>query len=197
MPTTTPPTLVGSPTSDIDRIRATAQPRHDPVLTVLAYALEVVVALIGLVLLWRLQRWARETFDARRRRDPRPDEVDFDVLEAPGVITEEILRDADDQRALLEGGPADDAIIECWHRFEVQAAAAGTSRRTWETSSEFTLRILELVSADDRAVTRLAGLYREARFSGHLMGEDDRAEALAALDTIHRGLRSLARGGTR
>lgn len=66
-------------------------------------------------------------------------------------------------------------------------------RHEWETSSEYTLRILDLVAADTAAVTRLAGLYREARFSTHELTEADRAAALAALDEIHRTIRAPAR----
>lgn len=193
-PSTTPPTLQGSPGNDINRIRQTSQPRHNSFLTVLAYGLEVVVVLVLAWLLHRFLRWLRQTYAARRRPDPRPDHVDFDVLEPP-ALTEEILRDAEDQRTLLIHGAPDGAIVECWHRFETQAAGIGMSRHDWETSSEFTLRVLELVSADPVAVSRLAGLYREARFSEHPMGEAERAAAIAALDAIHDGLRSLSRGG--
>jgi hypothetical protein len=65
----------------------------------------------------------------------------------------------------------------------------------WETSSEFTLRLLDLVAAEDRAVSRLAGLYREARFSEHPMTEAHRAAALEALAVIHAGLRLPASRG--
>ena len=37
-------------------------------------------------------------------------------------------------------------------------------------------------------MTRLADLYREARFSDHPMTEDHRQAALEALDAIHRSL---------
>ncbi len=48
------------------------------------------------------------------------------------------------------------------------------ARQPWETSSEFTLRLLDRVSADDAAVSRLEGLYREARFSDHEIDESRR-----------------------
>ena len=50
----------------------------------------------------------------------------------------------------------------------------------------WTVRVLDLVDADQPAVSRLGALYREARFSEHALTEEHRAEAVAALDAIHR-----------
>jgi hypothetical protein len=161
----------------------------------IAFVVLVATICLALFLLFLLARRLREAYDARGRRAERPEEVGFDVIEAPAVVAREILHDAEAQRLVLAAGPPGNAIVECWHRFETQAAAAGLSRQPWETSSEFTLRILELVAADDRAVFRLAGLYREARFSEHTMTEAHRAAALDALDVIHHGLRApVSRG---
>ena len=115
-------------------------------------------------------------------------EVDFDVIESPGLVAGAIVRDAAEQTELLLVGSPRNAIVECWHRFEVQAHSAGLGRKSWETSSEFTVRLLELVAADAHAVATLSGLYREARFSDHEVGEQERSRALAALEQIHRGL---------
>jgi hypothetical protein len=46
------------------------------------------------------------------------------------------------------------------------------------------------MEVDSGATGRLAGLYREARFSDHEVTEDDRAAALAALDQIHADITS-------
>ena len=161
----------------------------------IAFVVLVATVCLALFLLFLLARRLREAYDARGRRDERPEEVAFEVIQTPAVVAREILHDAEAQRLVLAAGPPGNAIVECWHRFETQAAAAGLSRQPWETSSEFTLRILELVAADDRAVFRLAGLYREARFSEHTMTEAHRAAALEALDVIHHGLRApVSRG---
>ena len=90
------------------------------------------------------------------------------MLEGPRRLAEEIARDAAEQRRVLMEGSPRNAIVECWHRFEQQAAGAGLDRHPWETSSEFTLRMLDLVAADTGAVAELAVLYREARFSDPL-----------------------------
>jgi hypothetical protein len=67
-------------------------------------------------------------------------------------------------------------------------------RLPWETSSEFTLRVLDRVSADTRAVVALAELYRDARHSRHEITEENRDRAAEALDVIHRSLGSHASG---
>lgn len=173
---------------DVERL-ARSQPNGvSPVLRTLAFLVEIATACLALYLLYRFAGWLREVYDARRRRDARPTEVDFDVIDAPEAVTREMLSDASAQQRLLTDGVTRDAIVACWHRFESQAAAAGMIRRPAETSSEFTLRILGLVDADNGAVARLGGLYREARFSEHEMTEVHRAEAIEALDLIHRSL---------
>jgi hypothetical protein len=159
-----------------------------PLLRALALVLEVVGGIAVLLVVFLGARRAWRAWDARRRPPLEPAEVDFDPLAARSVVQEQMTADADVQRDLLRGGSPRNGIVECWHRFEVQAAASGLSRRPWETSSEFTLRMLDLVGADTRAVGRLAALYREARFSRHPLTEADRDEAAAALDELHAEL---------
>jgi hypothetical protein len=192
-PTTETPS--GTPTlSDGERLE---QARPDGVadwVRTVGFLLELATLLLALYLLWRGLRWARETYDARDRGAPAPPDLDFDVIDTPAAL-DEVRRDADVQRRLLEEGPPRDAIVACWERFETQAQAARLGRRPWETSAEFTLRFLDLVSADEHAVARLAELYREARFSDHEMGEPARLEARDALARIHAGLVRPATGG--
>jgi hypothetical protein len=159
-----------------------------PILRAIALVLELAALLVVLYVLYRGGRWAWQTYDARRRPDPPPEEVEFDVLEGPRRLVEEITRDAAEQRRVLMEGSPRNAIVECWHRFEQQAAGAGLERHPWETSSEFTLRMLDLVEADAHAVAELAVLYREARFSTHTLDEVTRERAIADLDAIHAGL---------
>jgi hypothetical protein len=58
-----------------------------------------------------------------------------------------------------------------------------------ETSAEYTTRVLAAAGLDGEAITTLAALYREARFSTHALGETDRRRAAAALRTVHASLR--------
>jgi hypothetical protein len=129
-----------------------------------------------------LRRWRRR----RRRTSPDPP---FPVLDADR-LRQAVARGAAGQRAALFEGTPRNAVVECWHRFEQQAAESGLARHPAETSSEFILRALELVHVDSSAVLRFAALYREARFSDHPLGEDRRAEAVAILDRIHDDLRT-------
>ena len=110
------------------------------------------------------------------------------MLDDPEPLVEEIRRDADEQFELLLDGHPRNAIVACWDRFEEQAERVHASRKPWETSSEFTLRLLEAVSADDAAVSRLESLYREARFSEHDIDESRRQAAVEALRAIHASL---------
>jgi hypothetical protein len=103
--------------------------------------------------------------------------------------------DAPSQVALLLGGSARNAIVACWDRFEEQAARVGLARRPWETSSEFTLRMLDFVGADGGAVARLERLYHEARFSEHVIDEDRRMAAVEAMESVHASLPTRIRAG--
>lgn len=130
----------------------------------------------------------RERLKGRRTRSGERAAVDFVSLDEPARIAEAITEDAVAQDELLRTGDPRNAIVAAWLRFEVQGEAAGVGRRPWETSSEYAIRILDLVSADSGAVHRLSGLFHEARFSEHAITEEHRSEALAALAGIRRSL---------
>jgi hypothetical protein len=153
-----------------------------------------IVKIIGLlVLLWLSYLGARALLRYLQERTPRPkpsrlDHVEFDVLDDPEPLVEQMRQDADEQFALLMGGHPRNAIVAAWDRFEEQAERVNAARRPWETSSEFTLRLLDAVSADADAVGRLESLYREARFSEHEIRESHRQAAVEALRAIHASL---------
>ena len=139
------------------------------------------------LVLWLLVEVVRRIRAGRDLREQRP-EVEFAILDEPGRVADQVVRDAEEQDALLGDGDARNAIVETWHRFEVQGERAGVPRKASETSSEYALRILDLADADTGPVNRLAELYREARFSDHEITERHRSEALAALAAIRRSL---------
>lgn len=164
---------------------------HDnPFFTAVGWVIRVAFALFVLWLLyWAARRLLERAKELRRRRKPKaPAPVDFDVLDDPDPLVEEIRKDADEQFELLLGGRPRNAIVACWDRFEEQAERVNASRKPWETSSEFTLRLLDEVAADGGAVARLEALYREARFSEHEIDETRREAAVAALRAIHASL---------
>ena len=102
------------------------------------------------------------------------------------------LTDRMDPTAIVVEGSPRNAIVACWLRLEAAAAAAGVEPRPSDTAEEATTRILAERSVDPLAALRLAELYREARFSSHVMDEDARGAAIACLEAIHDGLRREA-----
>lgn len=106
----------------------------------------------------------------------------------PAEPTAEMVEAVDDGLAALGTGPIDEVIIACWVRLEEAAAAAGVGRRPAETSAELAARVLDELHAPAAAVTVLLDRYRQARYSHHPLGEDDRAAAINALDDIRAAI---------
>lgn len=156
-------------------------------LKLLVWAFVFVGASLFVALVAALVRLAWTQARPRRRREVAA-EVAFTTLGEPARLAQEITADAAGQDAVLRDGDPRNAIVAAWQRFEVQGAAAGVGRHAWETSSEYALRILDLVSADADATHRLARLYREARFSEHPITEEHRAQAIDALAAVRRSL---------
>lgn len=168
--------------------------------------LAVVVRVIGMVLLVgvlgifvALIGWlAKALWDARSRRTViERAEIDFEVVDDPSRVRELIVADGDAMLRALAGGEPRNAIVRCWERFEALGSQSGVVRAPAETSSEYALRVLDLVSADPQAVSILAGLFREARFSEHPVGEVERAAARTALERIHADLSGAGTTGGR
>jgi hypothetical protein len=57
--------------------------------------------------------------------------------------------------------------------------------------------VLARYTVDPEAITELAALYREARFSDHLLDESHRRTALDALDRLHHTLGDSTIGAAR
>lgn len=99
----------------------------------------------------------------------------------------------EEARAALSRGQPRNAIVACWMRLESDIAAAGSPRSGAETSAEYVERIVAEASVDPFAISDLAALYREARFSDHALIDADHADAFAALSRVEAGLRSGVR----
>lgn len=140
----------------------------------------VLAAFLGLRQLW-VNRW---------RPPERPADVDFDVL-PEAAVSEALQADVTRQLAAVQEGSPRNGIVRCWLRLEEGVAAAGLPRSPWETSAEFTVRILHALDLDPRAIGELSRLYREARFSEHELGEPARTAARSALQQLHSDLREL------
>jgi uncharacterized protein DUF4129 len=170
------------------RGRDTSFLHQNPVFQAIGWTIRLAALVVVLWLLYRGVLRLRDALRWRRRPPPKAVGVDFEVLDDPDALAEEIRNDAGAQFELLLGGTPRNAIVACWDRFEEQAERVHVARRLWETPSEFVLRLLDAVSADSGAVTRLETLYLEARFSEHEIDESRRASALEALRAIHASL---------
>ena len=136
---------------------------------------------------------ARFAWVRRPRRPEAPPEVDFDVLPAER-LARALSEDLDAQLDAVAGGTPRNGIVRCWLRLEQSVAEAGLPPQRFETAAEFTVRVLHRLDLDPRAIGRLAGLYREARFSEHELGEDARTAARSALEQLHEDLRRVGAG---
>ena len=126
----------------------------------------------------------------RRRRRAAPPES---AREAPDRALLTDRRAAHQARMLREGSPRE-AIIAAWLDLERLVAAAGVPRRPSETSSELVVRVLDDREVPAAALTDLAALFREARFSTHEPTEALRERAAGDLDAVHAALGARGRG---
>ncbi len=81
---------------------------------------------------------------------------EFQALDDRRRVADAMAQDVGAQTRILEEGEPRNAIVECWHRFEVQAERAGLGRRPSETSSELALRMLDVADVDRAAVNAAA-----------------------------------------
>lgn len=149
--------------------------------------LQVAVAALILVVLARGGRalWLRWR---GRHRPATGSAAAFEELPAPELVARAVADDVALQRAVLAEGSPRNGIVQCWSRLEGLGEQLGVAKRPWETSAEYTLRLLELIRADEGATHRLSDLFREARFSEHEVTEEHRRLAAGALEVIHDSL---------
>lgn len=126
----------------------------------------------------------------RRRRRAAPPES---ARKAPDRALLTDRRAARQARMVREGSPRE-AIIATWLDLERLVAAAGVPRRPSETSSELVVRVLDDREVPAAALTDLAALFREARFSTHEPTEALRERAAGDLDAVHAALGARGRG---
>jgi hypothetical protein len=127
----------------------------------------------------------------RWHRPQPPPSLDVEALPDVRAVAEGLGRDAAAQLARLADGDPRNGIVRCWRRLEEAVAEVGLARDPAETSSEFTVRVLHTLDLDPRAIGTLAGLYREARFSDHVLGESARTTARSMLQQLHSDLAEL------
>lgn len=139
----------------------------------------VALAVLFLIRLLRQLKWQR----VRRQED----DDDFAEM-TPEDVARALTEAVDETLLTIERGETRDAIIACWLRLEDVAADAGVEKTPAETAAELTERVLSTHQVSRQTLSRLADLYREARFSAHPLGDDARQEARDALEQIRREL---------
>lgn len=114
--------------------------------------------------------------------------------EAPPDEADDGLSEAIDAgaREISEGTPRN-AIVAAWVRLEQAVVSERFPRRPEETPSELVERALSSYHLDGTAIRRLAGLYKEARFSTHPVTDAHRSEAAECLRRLLATIRSGAR----
>lgn len=151
----------------------------------LLVTITVLVAVAVAVAVWVLLRMRQL---ARPKPVPAGDAEDEEELTPDQART--ALDDARDRLSTVVD--AHDAVIAAWLSLEEAIAAAGVRRRPSQTTLEFVVDVLGSLELDAGALDRLAHLYRRALFDDRPLGEDDREEALARLDTLTEGLDARA-----
>ncbi len=110
--------------------------------------------------------------------------------EAPDVTG--IIASVDAAISDLElGGDPRTVVIAAYTKMEISLAGAGVPRRRHEAPFEYLERSLRRLEVDAEAIVALTGLFEEARFSTHVIGESMAAEAIAALREIRSGLAAV------
>lgn len=164
-------------------------------LSALGIAITVFAGMFVLFAVWTIARglvmWGVPRFRIHRRRpaaelDPLDDDPRLDL--PPDIAT-------DTARLVLTEGEPRNAIVACWLQLEAETSWAGFPRLDHETSAEYVERVIATASVDPGPITRLAALYREARFSEHPIDEVHRLAAVDALEQVERAL--LGRIGSR
>lgn len=155
------------------------------VVGVLAFAALVAA---GVVVAVRHLR-ARRTV-GRSPVEPEAPQHTFDRVAATRAMSDSL------EEALARVGhdtDTDDAIVACWHALEHAAADHGLPREAAETSTEYAVRLADRLEVSADTVRILAGLYREARFSGHTRTPSARDSAVRLLTDLRGEL--AAAGG--
>lgn len=93
--------------------------------------------------------------------------------------------------ALLTGTPTQ-GIVAAWTRLETTVQAAGIQLAPSRTSSEVCVEVLRRLDVERDTLGALAALYREARWSQHVLTETDRGRAVDAYRALDSDLHAAA-----
>ena len=175
-PTTVPTPVVPTPSpSAVTRPMKSTRGSHLGLMHLLVIGFYALLAVLFVVILVMVVRWLRSS--------GRPA---FVVAEAPVVAAdEERLADAISAgRLALRGDDTRAAIIACYAAMEASLAANGLGRRAADSPSDLLERATGAGLVEGAAAETLADLFREARYSSHVLDPAQLEAARTALDRI-------------
>jgi len=146
---------------------------NDTLAAVLAWCLVVLVTAAAALMVFIIVRALLRVW-ADRRRPPAEDTRSADVVPA------QVLADQAERLAALSTGTPNEGIVAAWARLEASIAIAGVPLTRSRTSTEVVLATLRSHDVSADALEELAALFREARYSPHVLDEADRQRAEAA-----------------
>jgi len=126
-------------------------------------------------------------FTRRQRAVPEEDAQAGHLVALLDDSLEDLRRDPDPRRA----------VIATYARMERGLAARGVNRDPADTPLEYLSHILAAHRVSELAASRLTELFEQAKFSDHVIDEEIRREAIAALEAVKAelGADHLAREG--
>jgi hypothetical protein len=162
----------------------------DPLLvTLVSFAMKLVLAVVVIVVLVALGRALRDRWATR--------EVDAGDEDIVDVVPEALLAGAREGEELLARGTPANAVIAAWVALEDAVRGAGVRDDDSRTSAELVTSVLRSYRVDRAPLDHLAALYREARFSQHPVAEEHRESAREALVQVQADLRRAVAQRTR
>jgi Domain of unknown function (DUF4129) len=163
------------------------------VLTTLVVAALIMVAGTAVALvhvarrLWE-DRW--QAPDVLHALESQP--LDVDLAAPRDALAEAAQR----MRDVLHTGSPRNAVVQCWLLLVDSLERHGVTPDPAESPTELTRHALNQISTDRAAVAELTSLFLEARFSEHVIGEDARLRAAAALGRVTAALELQPAGRT-
>jgi hypothetical protein len=150
------------------------------VTTIVVWTLRVLLVLIVLTVLALVVR----TLVRRLGRDSVSTKDDVRA----GILPDVLIAGLRASEAQLDRGTSAEAVINAWLTLERTAIAVGIDDDQSRTPTELVTAVLNEYAVDQDAIERLAALYREARFSRHLIGEEHREAARQAVRQVREDL---------
>ena len=187
---------IGTPASDklygetVDQVQTDNSSRRGPdpqdvpenhlVTYVVVWTMRVLLLLIVLTVVFVVVR----AIARRLRRDP----VTPKEAVRAGVLPDVLSAGLRDMEGELDRGSSSEAVINAWLALERTAQTIGIDDDVSRTPAELVAEVLGGFHVDPVAIEALAALYREARFSEHPIGEEQREAAREALRKVRADL---------